>query len=318
MLQLTRMIQEENEYQYLHTVQVTIMLSEPLDVDKLYQLVQGVDVGNIVIHDFDMLLYFDQLTSVFLPNIILKLNEPLSIPSATPVQAVPQRTLIASSTNLEGNQQLSIKGNTFDLYEVIDGEKHRFFAGFMIGARDYFEFFPESLAKDFQIDLYLGSNRYDVYQAYAKLEENLNQLMPEAQIFSSEVSTQVNPFQAILTQGNILFVGLFCFALLNTIIISYYWIMVRRREIAIRKAFGHTNLSITKLLAKELAGLIALSAIISIAVQVPFSFRQASDLLDLLLLAVIYIGAIGVAVVIAMIVPARYIMQIQPSEGIKR
>ena len=50
MLQLTRMIQEENEYQYLHTVQVTIMLSEPLDVDKLYQLVQGVDVGNIVIH----------------------------------------------------------------------------------------------------------------------------------------------------------------------------------------------------------------------------------------------------------------------------
>jgi len=318
MLQLTRMIQEENEFQYLQTVKATILLAEPMDVDELFQLVEGVEVSNIVIRDYDQLLYIDQLNTVFLPDIILLVNEPLSIPSTTPIQDIPMGTLVTSSANLDGHQHLSIKGKSFDLYEVIDGESYPFFTSTLIHAEDYFSVFPESLSRDLQIDIYLESSRHDVYQAYAKLEENLKQLIPASRIFYTEVNTLSNPFQAILTQGNILFVGLFGFALLNTIIISYYWIIVRRREIAIRKAFGHTNLSIMKQLAKELIGLIGLSALISIAVQVPFTFRQAGNLTDLLWLAVIYAGAIGIAVFIAMIVPARYIMHIQPAEGIKR
>nr|WP_308808486.1 FtsX-like permease family protein [Insulibacter thermoxylanivorax] len=318
MLQIMRMIQEENEYQYLHTVKVTIMLTEPLDVEALFQLVEGIETGNIVIVDYDQFLYFDQLDGMFLPTIILKLNEPLSIPSSKPLHGIPKGSLIISSTRLDGNQQLSIKERTLELYEVINGETHPFFNSTLINAEDYFDLYPNSLTKDLQIDLYLGSNHHDLYQAYAKMEENLQQLVPDARIFATEISTQTNPFQAILTQGNILFIGLFGFALLNTIMISYYWIIVRRREIAIRKAFGHTNLSIMKLLAKELAGLIGLSALISFTVQVPFSFHETINFLELFWLATVFIGAVALAVVIAMIVPAGHIMKIQPAEGMKR
>lgn len=77
-------------------------------------------------------------------------------------------------------------------------------------------------------------------------------VLPDSNVFSSDVkTTQKNVFSGSMNVENIYFVGLFLFALINTVVISYYWVVVRKREIAIRKAFGANDSRIIGLMMGE-------------------------------------------------------------------
>ena len=53
-------------------------------------------------------------------------------------------------------------------------------------------------------------------------------------------------------EQTILGILLYLFAVINVTIVSYYWINVRKRELAIRKAFGQTNMEIILMLIKRI------------------------------------------------------------------
>lgn len=316
--QASNLLQKENQYAYTNEVQATIRTANAISSTTLLELMKDVSTCNVYLENMN--IYFDQIDSVYRPSILLCQNETISLPTTRPVSDLPMGYIIAPSSNVMGNTELSIHGNTFSIYEVMDTEEYPFIAGlFVVNGSDYFEAFPEALDETNTIILRIASNKSDVYSAYSSIKASLATLIPEASISSSDIVFTNSVFQSVLSQENIISFGLFLFALMNTIIISYYWVVVRRREIAIRKAFGASNFSVIGMMAGELLTLIGFSAVIALVVQTLVWMVQGNGIgaQNSILILVTLLLAITVAVIIGMIIPVRYILQIQPSEGVK-
>lgn len=317
-VQASNLIQKENQYAYGNEVQVTIRTVEPMNPDILKQIAHSVNTCNIYIEN--MVIYFEQINSVYRPDVILCQNEKLSIPTKKEINNLPTGSIIAASSNIAEKNELSIHGKIFSIFDTMDTEEYPFVTGlFVINADDYFEAFPDALFDNNAVTLRIASNEKDVYSAYSQIENKLVSLLPEAHINSSDIVTTDSIFQSILSQENLISIGLFLFALINTIIISYYWVIVRRREIAIRKAFGASNSLVIILMAGELLKLIGGAAVLALAIQILIWMIQGNSLdkQGSFLIVVVLLLSITAAVIITMIVPVRYILQIQPSEGVK-
>lgn len=317
-VQASSLIQKENQYAYGNAVQATIRTAEVITPDTLIELMNSISTCNIYLENME--IYFDQIDSVYRPDIVLKQNEALSLPTVKAVSKLPAGNLIAASSNVAGYNKLTIHGKTFIVFDRMDTGQYPFAAGlFVMNAGDYFEAFPDILNDTNEITLRIASNKDDVYSAYSLIQKNLQTLLPEAKIYNSDIVSADSIFQTILSQENLISVGLFLFALMNTIIISYYWVVVRRHEIAIRKAFGANNFALIGLMAGELLKLIGLSAVLALLVQALIWSIQGNrfDLQGSIIMAVVLLLAISIAVIIAMIVPVHFILQIQPSEGVK-
>ncbi|WP_058484954.1 FtsX-like permease family protein [Defluviitalea phaphyphila] len=315
-LQVVHTIREKNEYVYRNQVRATIFLPKPISPQELLMLMKDVDTCNVVLDN--MPLYFDQIDNVFNPEVVLKQNEPFSLPSSERIDSLKKFSLIASETTIKGNKKLSINGITFDIQNILDDKTYPFVNNlFIINGEDYFYIFPNRIDEQDRLYINIYSNKNNVYSAYTKIQKSLEELIPEARITSSDVITRENIFEGVFNQDNVIFIGLFAFALLNTIILSYYWVVVRRHEIAIRKAFGYTNFSVIVLLSKELFQLIFISAILSIITGISLSFTQIQNFEKFVPMAIGFIIAMGIAVIISMIIPAVYILNLQPSEGVK-
>lgn len=317
-IQASTLIFKENDYAYSNEVQVTIRTSEKITPDILFKLMDNVDVCNIYIKNME--IYFEQIDSVYKPDILLKQNEVLSIPTNKPISVIPTGSIIAPSANIDSKEQLSIHGKVFSIYDKMNTNEFPFITGlFILNAKDYFDAFPEALNNTNEISLRIASNKDDVYSAYSQIKTNTQMLLPDSKIYNSDITYTNSIFQSVISQENLISIGLFLFALINTIIISYYWVIVRRHEIAIRKAFGASNFSIIKLITIELLQLIGFSAALALACQILIWKIQGNNISMQIsiIMVVVLLLSITIAIIISMIVPVYHILQIQPSEGVK-
>ncbi|MBD5466486.1 MAG: hypothetical protein HDR22_11895 [Lachnospiraceae bacterium] len=317
-IQTNRLIQKENQYAYTNEVLVTIRTNQEIFPNTLSQITRSVDVCNVYVEN--MTIYFEEIDSVYRPDVILCQNEKLSLPTKREISGIPDGSIIAALSNIGDRNELSIHKKIFSVFETLDTDKYPFTTGlFVVNANDYFEVFPDALCDSNTVTLRISSNENDVYLAYSNIKNNLTDLMPKAEIYNSDIVTTESIFQSILSQENLISIGLFLFALINTIIISYYWVAVRRREIAIRKAFGASNFSVITLMASELLRLIGISAFFALAIQMLVWITQGNnlDMQGSLTIVIVLLLSIVMAVIIAMIVPVQHILQIQPSEGVK-
>ncbi len=312
------LIKERNQYAYSSELRIFISSSDGISSDTLFQLVDSVEQGNIYIEN--MRVYFDEVEGLFKPKVILKQNESLSLPTEKNIDTLPENSIVISSNIAEKLNDLNIHGEKFSIYDKIDVDRYPYATGIIdINAKDYFRVCPDVLDGLTNISLTIATSKANVYTAYEQIKENAKKIASELNIFSSEVKTTQDVFTGSLTSENLISIGLFLFALINTLIISYYWVVVRRHEIAIRKAFGASNIRIIKLMMSELAQIISLSAIIAILVQC-FIWKLQGDsigLSDSIFLMIGLLLSIAVASFVVMIVPVRIILNIQPSEGVK-
>lgn len=309
----------KKEYAYSSETTVYIRSPKGMTFEELSQLVSSIKNGNIYLDE--MRIWFNEIDGAFIPELLLKQNEPLSLPPTVngtkEINSIPENGIVCSTKKAECNE-LNVLGKTFEIIEKIDGEKYPFVTAFYLNAEDYFKTFPNALGEGKSIKLIIDSNKTDTGEIYSKIKQNAENLFPGAEIFGSKRETKDTVIQSAEPMTNIIAAGLFLFALINSVTISYYWVNVRRREIAIRKAFGAGNLRIMGKMTAELLTLIGAAAVPALITQ--FAIRSLSgetSFTDLLILAAGILAGITLAVIISMIIPARIIMGIQPSEGVR-
>lgn len=114
---------------------------------------------------------------------------------------------------------------------------------------------------------------------------------------------------------------LFIIGISNIIIVSTFWIIDRRKEIAIRKAFGSNKMQITLMIFKELFILAITSSIISIILQYLFmsiggkyfDFNITPSFINLIVVSI----AAFVVSIIATIIPAKNALDMEISQCLK-
>ena len=142
---------------------------------------------------------------------------------------------------------------------------------------------------------------------------------PNSYISYDEIERNSTIFSGLFSGKTILGLLLYLFALLNVMIISFYWVNVRKREVAIRKAYGATNQEIIVLLLKEMLIIITISAVIAFLIQmlIQVIMRNGVMFSDWIMISLFYLGMVIMAALVSILIPMRYILKIQPAEGVK-
>lgn len=169
----------------------------------------------------------------------------------------------------------------------------------------------------------LKSGRETFLEHFSEEETNASELgMELTYTYMSEVeSDSTNNSIWITVIASVL---VFAIAIINISNLMIYWTLERRKDLAILKAMGADNFYLTKCLLAEIFVMTILSAIGAILMQKVIAFC-CGDLLvqNDIYATVTYINfIIGFLVTVicgglAVIIPAKQVMRIQPSESIK-
>ena len=133
-------------------------------------------------------------------------------------------------------------------------------------------------------------------------------------------SGQSAPIYDIMQQtGMSLAISIYAFSVVNCIVVTNYWVIARRRSIAIKKAFGWSNFRLLGEISIEMSELIAIGLFISLCMlMILVHWRR--DLFSFKLTPFFIIGTIALLIltlVISTVIPFTKIVKIRPAEVIQ-
>ncbi len=172
-----------------------------------------------------------------------------------------------------------------------------------------------------ECQLHLESNIEDMQESYKSVCANIQSVDPVAAISAyKDNSKGKNTIDSTLAKQNVkvnIIVYLFC--IVNCVIISYFWIFKRRKEIAIRKAFGISNIKIGLMLFKEMLCMMIFSLILFVLLFGAFSMIVGQDIglkLDFTTVAIVA-GVILITSLISIIYPVIKVFRMDAAAGVK-
>ena len=193
-------------------------------------------------------------------------------------------------------------------------------------------FMPITSLPDKELEnLELGSFSCAIYNHKNVVDENIELLEQSfAQRYDNVVIENIGKLetdnameQVVTNPDNILLMGIlgYLVAVVYAINIVALWMEKRRKEMGVRKAFGYSNLSITKLIMCEMAGLTFLGCIIGLGIQFLLKLFVSRildyDLTIYISNVVISFGIVAITTLLTSIWPVMKIMKIQPVEIVK-
>lgn len=142
----------------------------------------------------------------------------------------------------------------------------------------------------------------------------INTLFDE--LTSAESSIPI--FQTMQNTGLTLALSVYLFSVINSFVVSNYWIITKQRDFAIRKAFGWTNKQLIGLICKEMASILMVSLFIS-GILLCLVAQTGSKMLSVKLtpfFILVTLLLLIITLALSVIVPARKIIRIEPAEVI--
>ena len=134
----------------------------------------------------------------------------------------------------------------------------------------------------------------------------------------NETGSDLPIIQTMQNTGLTLSISIYCFSILNSFVVTNYWMITKKRNFAIQKAFGWTNRQLIGQICRNMTSILLISLVISssllflttyinenvITVQISPLFVLETILLILMTLA------------LSMIIPIKRIITIEPAEVI--
>lgn len=317
-VQVENSIKKEIRYGYRNEVRMHLDSMTEIDMTELQAMAEEMDECNIYIDN--LRIYFDECDYVYCPLVLLCRNEKLPYPTVRGMDEIPDGAIwVADDIAHNGNGQLNIHGYTFEITDEIDAKEAVSLSWcFVLNAKDYFQAFEEEKTAN-TISVVISSNKVDIYETYTDLKDRIQQKYPDCYISYEEGARNSNLFDGLFTGKTILGILLYLFALINVLIISFYWVSVRKREVGIRKAYGATNFEIVILLLKEMFVIISISAVLAFLLQLMIQIVAGGGMIvfEWIKIAIFYLGTIVISSLVSILVPVRFILKIHPAEGIK-
>lgn len=167
----------------------------------------------------------------------------------------------------DGKKYVTFEGEVYEVVGVIGSAKSDYWdykVVFHIGCLG--ENTLRTIQRKGNYTIELSSNREELQDSYARIYGNIMSVEPNAGIASTKIhSTGGSTVDNTLGRENIkinMIVYIFC--ILNCMVMSEFWIIQRRKELAVKKAFGMSNLRILAQIAGNITALSAVSLVLFI------------------------------------------------------
>lgn len=116
--------------------------------------------------------------------------------------------------------------------------------------------------------------------------------------------------------GISLALSIYLFSIVNCLVVTNYWIITKRRDMAIHKAFGWSNYNLICEVISEMAEILLVSLIVGFTLIQVFS-RITNGIIDIHITPFFLCGTLLLLIftlMISVIIPVVRIMKIQPAE----
>lgn len=316
---------------YESCIQLDVVTSKKIDIFSY--LPTNVDTGNMTLKG-RLSLGIQELGTSMRCEMILKANEPLNykllsgrLPGDAPDDA--GKNLVAAginkvkeATEKDGKKYLTIEGEVYEVVGVLGSEKSDYWDNTVVlNLNCIGENTLKSIMTKQEYVIELGSNNGELDKTYSAVYGNIKSVDSDAVINATKInSTGESTIENTLARENIrVNVIAYFFCVLNCMIMSEFWMIQRRKEFAIKKAFGMSNIRIIGQIAASVAVLGVVAFIIFIAGFLILKIFPAANVPDIsfsinsLLIAV---SSILITFIVTMIYPVYKIIKFDPAEQI--
>ncbi len=134
----------------------------------------------------------------------------------------------------------------------------------------------------------------------------------------SETDSETPIYMTMQNTGLSLALAIYVFSIANCLVVTNYWIITKRRDIAIRKAFGWTNRHLIRMIISEMAGTLAIGLAVSAVLLARLSCRN-TELFSIELTPFFVLGTCGLllfTLFVSVLIPVIRIFKIRPAEVI--
>ena len=124
--------------------------------------------------------------------------------------------------------------------------------------------------------------------------------------------------QAMQNTGLTLSISIYCFSILNSFVVTNYWMITKRRNLAIQKAFGWTNKQLISQISQNMSVILSISLVISSSLLFLTTYIE-NDVMTVKLspkFVVETVLLVLITLVFSMIIPIKRIITIEPAEVI--
>lgn len=134
----------------------------------------------------------------------------------------------------------------------------------------------------------------------------------------SEMDSSMPIYLTMQNTGLSLAIAIYIFSVANCLVVTNYWIITKRRDMAIRKAFGWSDWQLIRMIIFEMAGTLAISLIISTCfLAVLGSWNTAMFSIELTPFFVLgTCGLLMFTLCVSVLIPVIQILKIRPAEVI--
>ena len=134
----------------------------------------------------------------------------------------------------------------------------------------------------------------------------------------NEAGSNLPIVQAMQNTGLTLSISIYCFSILNSFVVTNYWMITKRRNFAIQKAFGWTNKQLISQICQNMSVILSISLVISSSLLFITTYIE-NDVMTVKLspeFVVETVLLVLITLVFSMIVPIKRIITIEPAEVI--
>ncbi len=134
----------------------------------------------------------------------------------------------------------------------------------------------------------------------------------------SEMDSKTPIYLTMQNTGLSLALAIYVFSVANCLVVTNYWIITKRRDMAIRKAFEWSNRQLICLIISEMVGTLTISLVISAGLLAVLG-NWDTALFSIELTPFFVIGTCGLllfTLFVSVLIPAIQILKIRPAEVI--
>ena len=133
-----------------------------------------------------------------------------------------------------------------------------------------------------------------------------------------ETNSDLPIIQTMQNTGLTLSISIYCFSILNSFAVTNYWMITKRRNFAIQKAFGWTNRQLIGQICRNMSVILLISSVISSSLLLLTTYIK-NDVIRVQLSPIFVLETvllILITLLFSMIIPIKRIIKIEPAEVI--